>query len=187
MTFAAPAARAVAGKAAGRAAARSSAKAAAGKAAKATTASDRAKQLLAAGTSRTDTARIIRDEYGSTLAEARSVLPPAQPSTPPTPPVENAEPGRPDAASPSGRPAPRPTSGGASATIGGLVLGVLAWAVGLTWLRSGPGGVKALLAAKFLNRTGAAAPATAGGSGRSGFGSSGQAGGGASDSGGGSW
>lgn len=62
--------------------------------------------------------------------------------------------------------APAPTSSGAGASApsgglfspvqpsgagGGLVLGALAYIVGLTYLRSGRAGVKALLKAKFLN------------------------------------
>lgn len=176
MAFAAPAARAVAGKATGRAAVRTGAKATGAKAigAKATTATGRGRQLLAEGKPRDDVARIIRDEFGSSLSEARSVLPPTEPKPP-------AEPDRPgDGPSPSGRSAPRASSG-AGATVGGFILGTLAWVVGLTFLRSGPEGVLVLLRAKFLNQT-AVSP---GARGKSAFGADGRAGGGAGGGGGG--
>jgi hypothetical protein len=61
--------------------------------------------------------------------------------------------------------APAPTPPGAGAAVsrvfsdiqpsgagGGLVLGALAYVLGLTYLRSGRAGVKALLRAKFLNK-----------------------------------
>lgn len=158
MTFAAPAARAVATKATGRAAARAGAakagaKATAKAAGKATTAKGRGAELLAGGMSREDAARVLRDEFGSTLAEARSVLPPEDGPTPQITPSESQEPGRPaEPSPPAGRQVPRLPAGGAGSTVGGLVLGVLAWAVGLTFLRSGPEGVTALLRAKFLNQ-----------------------------------
>jgi hypothetical protein len=54
--------------------------------------------------------------------------------------------------------APAPTSSGAGVRLpnagGGLVLGSLAYVLGLTYLRGGRAGVKALLRAKFFNQVG---------------------------------
>lgn len=79
--------------------------------------------------------------------------------------IKDARPAEPPADQPVETVAPAPTSSGAGAAVsglfsdvrpsgagGGLVLGSLAYIVGLTYLRSGRAGVKALLRAKFLNR-----------------------------------
>lgn len=153
MAFAAPAAgRVAAGKAATRSA---GAAAKSGRAAKATTAPERAAQLRAAGKSNAEAARVLRDETGSTLAEARGLVddlpdtggadggdPPASPSAPP-------------AARRSMPSAPKVVRRSADAG-GGLLLGAIAYVLVLSYIRGGPDGVKAWLRAKFLNQVGGA-------------------------------
>lgn len=127
---AAPAAEAVAGRAA---AGRAAGKAAGGKAA--------ARRAPAGGLS-----KLERDR--AAIQAIKDARPPAEPAEP----------------APA---APAPTSPGAGAAApwrlepirlpdagGGLVLGGLAYVLGLTYLRSGRTGVKALLKAKFFNEVG---------------------------------
>jgi hypothetical protein len=45
---------------------------------------------------------------------------------------------------------------------GGLLLGAMTWVLAITYLRSGGTGVRALLAAKFLNKTSTTAKTTKG-------------------------
>ena len=155
---------------------------------KATAAPARAQQLLDAGTSRADAARIIRDEYGSTLAEAQGLLPaPAPTNSVPAP----QSPSVPAPSTPSIPSVPRAVRSAASSG-GGVILGAVTYVLALTYLRSGRAGVVAWLRAKFLNQAGLQpatqpAAATPGSGGASGFGMSGAAGQGVSSSGGGSW
>lgn len=167
MAFVAPVAtRAAAGSAAsaagGSAAAARGTKAAkaapaakAGRASKAIAAPDRARQLLEQGTARGDAARILRDEYGSTLAEAEGLLP--APDVDAAPDVDPAAEPTPVAGSASrARSLPKvpKTVTTAANAGGGLILGTLSYVLALAYLRGGSAGVKAWLRAKFLNRTG---------------------------------
>lgn len=165
----------------------------------------RARELLDSGMSRKDAARVIRDETGSTLAEATSILPPEPAPTPaPTSPESGpAQPEREPGAFP-GTPTlpslPKPSRAVRSAVSagGGAILGTLTYVLALAYLRDGPAGVRAWLRAKFLNRVGPApapvpavprtpAPATPGARGQSGLADTATAGSGASGAGGGTW
>jgi len=139
--------------AAAKAGAKSAGKAAAGKAA---TAPARARQLVAAGKSRADASRIIRDEYGSTLAEAdglvgaasstgeaggagASATPPASPATPARAQVRRRLPGA-------------KAVGQTVEAGGGILLGSIGYVLLMAYLRDGSAGVKRWLKAKFLNQ-----------------------------------
>ncbi len=131
----------------------------AGKAAAATKtgAPARASELIAQGKTRDDAARILRDEYGSTLAEARGLLDDAGPA-------DDAGTGddgdtaarRTGSATPSLPRPPRIVTRAADSG-GGVVLGLLGYVLVTTYLRGGPTAVKAWLRAKFLNRVDGAA------------------------------
>jgi hypothetical protein len=167
MTFAAPAAgRVAAGSGAtAKAGAKASPKAkatpkAAGasvaKAPKAATAPDRARQLVGEGRSRRDAAKILRDEFGSTEAEALGLVDDVSPSSTAgsagagsgAPPADPAATRRPTGSPPS---PPKVIRRSADAA-GGVILGTLAYVLALTYLRGGSEGVKAWLRAKFLNQ-----------------------------------
>ena len=115
----------------------------------------RGAELLAQGRTRKDAARIIRDEYGSTLAEALGSLPPEVPADPPAPsPADGTT--APPAPSPAGRAPSSPTVPRAvrkaAASGGSAILATLTYVLALTYLRGGSAGVKRWLRAKFLNQ-----------------------------------
>lgn len=145
----------VAPKAAPKAAAKPARKAAPKAAPRAATAPDRARQLIDSGTSRKDAARILRDEYGSTLAEAEGLLPAEPSSATSTPPASPAP--APDRSAPSLPSVPRGVRSAANAG-GGALLGALTYIIALTYLRDGKPGVTRWLRAKFLNQV--SSPAT---------------------------
>lgn len=115
----------------------------------------RGAELIAQGRTRKDAARIIRDEYGSTLTEAMGALPPEPPPAPPAdspadatmaPPVQP-----PAGRAPSSPTLPRAVTK-AAATGGGAILATFTYVLALTYLRGGSAGVKRWLRAKFLNQ-----------------------------------
>jgi hypothetical protein len=146
-----------ASKSAPAAASKPAARKAPAKAPKATTAADRGRQLLDQGTSRADAARILRDEYGSTLAEAQGALP-ADTGTPAPAPSTTPAP-QPATSSPTFPSLPKSVGSAASAG-GGALLGAIGYVLFLTYMRNGLPGVKAWTRAKFLNQTGAASTGT---------------------------
>lgn len=96
---------------------------------------------------------------GSSAARQRAAVEQIKADRPPADPA----PAGPPPASPGDGPPARagwspsaPTVPAAVSTGSGFALGVLAWALGVAYLQHGPAGVKAWLAAKFLNRVTAA-------------------------------
>lgn len=122
------------------------------------TAASRADELVGAGGPRYRQRRVLRDEFGATAAEADDLL-------------DAAASRRPEPEAVPDEPAPRGTADGfaskAGAAVGGqlgrgagtalnagggLLLGVIAYVLGVNYLRDGSTGVKKWLRAKFLNR-----------------------------------
>ncbi|MBN9375104.1 MAG: hypothetical protein J0I40_06885 [Cellulomonas sp.] len=129
------------------------------------TAAARADELVGSGSSRTKARRTLRHEYGATEEQADDLLDAAGGRVPPPsdddkPAGEPSGSGSPAGAQRSGPSMPTLALGGAATAGGGLVLGALTYAVGLVFLRGGWAGVRAWLAAKFLNRVSAGAGAT---------------------------
>lgn len=118
---------------------------------------DRARQLLGEGRSRADVARILRDETGSTLAEAEGLVADVAGEAggtgdTPAPPAQPAPRGGRRSA-PSLPSPPKVIRRGVDAG-GGVILGALAYVLALAYIRGGSDGVKAWLRAKFLNQVG---------------------------------
>jgi hypothetical protein len=118
------------------------------------TAASRADELVAGGGGRGRSRRALMDEYGATANEADDLLDAAGGRAPDQPADEPSSSSGSSAGSSGSRVASkvgRGFTGGLDAG-GGLILGVLLYVAGLTYLRGGSAGLKAWVRAKFLNK-----------------------------------